>query len=127
MNSFPVERIRNVGLFSHGSAGKTSLTEALLFLSHAINRQGRVEDGSTTSDWDADEIKRQISISTSVAPLESAHAVGPGLVTRTIPPGNVSITAMGRLEALAPAQPERSARLRGRIARPGMLIACPPV
>jgi len=70
VNSFPVERIRNVGLFSHGSAGKTSLTEALLFLSHTINRQGRVEDGSTTSDWDADEIKRQISISTSVAPLE---------------------------------------------------------
>ncbi|HVX28833.1 MAG TPA: elongation factor G [Nitrolancea sp.] len=70
MNTFPVERIRNVGLFSHGSAGKTSLTEALLFLSRTISRQGRVEDGTTTSDWDPDEIKRQISISTSVAPLE---------------------------------------------------------
>ncbi len=70
MNTFPVDRIRNVGLFSHGSAGKTSLTEALLFASHTINRLGRVEEGTTTSDWDPDEIKRGISISTSLAPLE---------------------------------------------------------
>lgn len=70
MNTFPVTKIRNVGLFSHGSAGKTSLTEALLFASHTINRLGRVEDGTTASDWDPDEIKRGISISTSIAPLE---------------------------------------------------------
>jgi elongation factor G len=70
MNSYAAGKIRNVGLFSHGSAGKTSLTEALLYISHTINRLGRVEDGTTTSDWDQDEIKRQISISTSIAPLE---------------------------------------------------------
>ncbi len=70
MTSFPVDRIRNIGLFSHGSAGKTSLTEALLFVSHTINRLGRVEEGTTVSDWDLDEIKRGISISASIAPLE---------------------------------------------------------
>ena len=70
MNTYPAGKIRNVGLFSHGSAGKTSLTEALLYISHTINRLGRVEDGTTTSDWDQDEIKRQISISTSIAPIE---------------------------------------------------------
>jgi elongation factor G len=70
VNTFPVERIRNVGLFSHGSAGKTSLTEALLFVSHTTSRLGRIEEGNTVSDWDPDEIKRGISISTSIAPLE---------------------------------------------------------
>jgi elongation factor G len=59
-----------VGLFSHGGAGKTSLTEAMLFTSKTISRQGRVEEGNTVSDWDPDEVKRSISISTSVAPLE---------------------------------------------------------
>ncbi len=70
MNTFPVDKLRNVGLFSHGSAGKTSLTEALLYLSHSISRLGRIEDGNTTSDWDPDEVKRGISISASVAPVE---------------------------------------------------------
>ncbi len=70
MNSYPVDKIRNVGLFSHGSAGKTSLTEALLYVSHTINRLGRIEEGTTVSDWDPDEIKRGISISASLAPLE---------------------------------------------------------
>ncbi|RIK42438.1 MAG: elongation factor G [Chloroflexi bacterium] len=70
MKTYPVERIRNVGLFSHGGAGKTSMTEAMLFTSKAINRLGRVEDGNTVSDWDPDEIKRTISISTSIAPIE---------------------------------------------------------
>ncbi|MBX6342566.1 MAG: GTP-binding protein, partial [Thermomicrobiaceae bacterium] len=70
MKTYAVDRIRNVGLFSHGGAGKTSLTEALLYVSHAINRLGRVEEGNTVSDWDPDEVKRHISISTSVAPVE---------------------------------------------------------
>lgn len=70
MKSYPVDQLRNVGLFSHGSAGKTSLTEALLYVSGTINRMGRVEEGNTVSDWDPDEIKRHISISTSIAPLE---------------------------------------------------------
>jgi elongation factor G len=62
-----VGKIRNVGVVGHGGVGKTSLVEALLFTAGALTRLGRVEDGTTTSDFDPDEIKRQISINTSVA------------------------------------------------------------
>jgi elongation factor G len=70
MKEYQAEQIRNVGLFSHGGAGKTSLAEAMLFQSGAINRMGRVEEGTTTTDYDPDEIKRTISVSTAVAPCE---------------------------------------------------------
>jgi elongation factor G len=70
MKSYPAEQIHNVVLISHGGAGKTSLAEALLYLSGAITRLGRVEDGNTTSDYDPDEIKRHMSISTSLIPVE---------------------------------------------------------
>ena len=68
--TYPVERIRNIGLFSHGGAGKTSMVEAMLYSSKTINRLGRIEEGNTVSDWDPDEIKRAISIGDSIAPLE---------------------------------------------------------
>lgn len=70
MKAYPVERIRNIGLFSHGGAGKTSLSEAMLYSSKAISRLGRVEDGNTTSDWDPEEARRSMSISTAIVPLE---------------------------------------------------------
>jgi elongation factor G len=70
VKQYPAERIRNVGLFSHGGAGKTSLAEAMLFDSKATTRLGRVEEGNTISDFDPDEIKRHISVSASVLPLE---------------------------------------------------------
>src|SRR5919202_4494617 len=70
MRSYPAEQIHNVVLISHGGAGKTSLAEALLYLSGAINRLGRVEDGNTTSDYDPDEARRHMSISTSLIPVE---------------------------------------------------------
>jgi elongation factor G len=70
MKHYPADRIRNVGLFSHGGAGKTSLAEAFLFVSGATNRLGNIQDGTTASDYDPDEIKRGISISTSVIPVE---------------------------------------------------------
>jgi len=65
-----IAKIRNVGLAGHGSGGKTSLAEALLFNAGATNRLGRVEDGTTVLDYDEDEIKRKITISGAVAFLE---------------------------------------------------------
>ena len=62
-------QIRNVVLMSHGGAGKTSLVEALAFTAGAIGRQGRVEDGTTVADFDADEKKRGMSRSTAVVSL----------------------------------------------------------
>ncbi|HLH20985.1 MAG TPA: elongation factor G [Chloroflexota bacterium] len=70
MKSYSAEHIHNVALISHGGAGKTSLAEALLFLSGAITRLGRVEEGTTTSDYDPDEIKRHMSVSTAIIPVE---------------------------------------------------------
>src|SRR5207244_5716 len=60
-------RIRNVGFVGHGGVGKTSLVEALLFSVGAVTRLGRVDDGTTTGDFDPDEIKRKISLNLSVA------------------------------------------------------------
>lgn len=70
MKHYPADRIRNIVLLGHGGAGKTSLTEALLFDTKVISRLGKVEDGNTVSDYDPDEIKRKISVSVAVAPIE---------------------------------------------------------
>jgi len=70
MRAFEPERIHNIGIFGHLGSGKTTLAEAMLMTAHAIPRMGRVEDGSTTSDYDPDEHRRGMSISLSVLPLE---------------------------------------------------------
>ncbi|HEX9988429.1 MAG TPA: elongation factor G [Chloroflexia bacterium] len=70
MKAYSTEQLRNVGLFSHGGAGKTSLLEAMLFTSKAITRLGRVDEGNTVSDYDPDETKRHISVQLAVAPVE---------------------------------------------------------
>jgi len=62
-----ISRIRNVGFAGHGGVGKTSLVEAILFAAGATNQLGKVDDGTTTTDFDPDEIKRKISLGTSVA------------------------------------------------------------
>ncbi|MGA7729978.1 MAG: elongation factor G [Chloroflexia bacterium] len=70
MKAYNTAQIRNVGLFSHGGAGKTSLLEAMLFTSKGTTRLGRVDEGNTVSDYDPDENKRHISIQLAVAPVE---------------------------------------------------------
>jgi len=70
MKRYPKKNLRNVCLLGHGSNGKTSLAEAMLYLSKAVDRLGKVADGNTVCDFDAEEIKRKVSISTAVAPFE---------------------------------------------------------
>jgi elongation factor G len=70
MKEYPTDRIRNVALASHQGTGKTSLVEAVLFDAGCTTRLGKVEEGNTVSDWDPDEVKHQISINTSLAPVE---------------------------------------------------------
>src|SRR5215467_12808476 len=62
-----ISKIRNIGFVGHGGVGKTALVEAILFAAGATTRIGRVEDGTTTTDFDPDEIRRKISLNTSVA------------------------------------------------------------
>jgi len=70
LKSYQTSQIRNIGIVAHGGAGKTSLVEAMLFNTGAINRLGRVEDGTTTSDFHPEETKKQITIHTSLVPCE---------------------------------------------------------
>jgi elongation factor G len=67
--SYPPSRIRNVALVGHNGAGKTTVAEALLFATGAISRQGKVEDGSTVSDFQPEEIKRHMSLSLALTPV----------------------------------------------------------
>lgn len=66
---FRTDRIRNVVLLGHSGSGKTSLTEAMAYLSGMTNRLGKVTDGNTVSDFDKEEIKRKCSISTTLVPV----------------------------------------------------------
>jgi len=70
MNNYKMEDIRNVAVMGHGKCGKSSILEAMLFNSGAITRLGKNSEGTLTSDFDIEETKRQMSISTSLAPVE---------------------------------------------------------
>jgi elongation factor G len=70
MKEYTTESIRNVALVSHGGAGKTMLTEAFLHVSGATTRLGSTNDGTTVSDFEEEEIRRKISLSTAVIPVE---------------------------------------------------------
>ncbi|MDO8683611.1 MAG: elongation factor G [Armatimonadota bacterium] len=70
MKKYAIDAIRNIALAGHSGSGKTSLVESLLFAAGAVERLGRVDDGTATTDYDADETKRKISINTALAPCE---------------------------------------------------------
>ncbi len=70
MADYQTTDIRNMALLGHGSEGKTTLTEAMLFAAGIVDRQGRVEDGAATTDFEPEEVKRKISISAAVAPID---------------------------------------------------------
>ncbi|HVL64241.1 MAG TPA: elongation factor G [Actinomycetota bacterium] len=70
MKTYPTENIRNIVLVGHGGAGKTSLAEAMLHRSGATTRMGKVTEGNTVTDFDEEEHRRQISVSTALAPVE---------------------------------------------------------
>ena len=70
MKEYATEKLRNVALLGHSSSGKTTFAEALLFASGAISRMGKVEDGTTASDFDDEAKRRHQSLSLSVLSLE---------------------------------------------------------
>lgn len=70
MKVYRTDEIRNVVLLGHGGSGKTSLVEAMLYVSGAVNRMGKISDHNTVSDFDKEEQKREFSITTSLIPIE---------------------------------------------------------
>ncbi|MDO4536400.1 MAG: elongation factor G [Clostridium perfringens] len=73
MREYNINDLRNIGLIGHSGVGKTSLAEALLYCSKRIDRLGKVEDGSTNSDYDLEEKKRKISINTSILQMQLSN------------------------------------------------------
>ena len=73
MKEYNYKNLRNVGLIGHGATGKTSLAESLLFYTNNTDRLGKVEDGTTVMDYEQEEKKRKISLSTSVASFEDSN------------------------------------------------------
>ncbi len=70
MKRYSADKIKNIVISGHGNAGKTSLAEAMLYLSGAIDRMGTVADGNTVCDFDAEDVKRKCSTCTAIAPVE---------------------------------------------------------
>ena len=126
---FSSEKIRNVALVGHGGVGKTTLAEALLHRAGAINRLGRVEDGTTVSDHDPEEQRRGISLSLAVTPFEwKGHKVNlidtPGL--RRLPRRRAGRPAGRRPGGVRGERGRRRGGAdRGRLAGGGRSSTCP--
>jgi elongation factor G len=106
---YPADRIRNVAVVGHGGTGKTSLVEAMLFAARAIDRLGRVDEGTTTTDFDPEEIRRRHTINASLAPLEwKEHKVNlidtpgyPDFIAEMVAPLRVCEGALVVVDAVA--------------------------
>ena len=102
MRQYLAGKIRNVAVAGHNGAGKTSLCEALLFKANAIDRLGKVTDGNTVSDFDPEEIKRKVSVSSAVIPkinlrdTPGMFDVEAGLYEGVMAAESVLITVSGR-------------------------------
>ena len=70
MKEYKTKNLRNIGIIGHRGSGKTTITESILYLTKATDRFGKVEEGTTVSDYDLEEKRRKISISTTIAPCE---------------------------------------------------------
>ena len=102
MKEYATEKLRNVALLGHSSSGKTTFAEALLFASGAISRMGKVEDGTTVSDFDDEAKRRHQSLSLSVLSLEwKAYKIN--LIDT---PGNADFQAEMKSAARAADQPD---------------------
>ena len=109
MKVYPSDKIRNIALMGHSGSGKTILAEAMVHATGVTSRMGRIEDGTTVSDWDEEEIKRSQSINTSLIPVEwSGHKINvldtpgyPDFIGDVISALRVSETGMVILDAVA--------------------------
>ncbi|MGH7753053.1 MAG: GTP-binding protein, partial [Gemmatimonadales bacterium] len=109
MKPYALDRIRNVAVVGHGGTGKTTLVEGMLYAAKAIDRLGRVEDGTTTTDFDQEEVRRRHTINASLAPLEwREHKVNlidtpgyPDFVAEMVAPLRVCEGALVVVDAVA--------------------------
>ncbi|MEX1247050.1 MAG: elongation factor G [Anaerolineales bacterium] len=112
MQEYTTEQIRNIAMVSHSGAGKTVLSEAFLFYTKAINRMGLVEEGNTVSDFESEEQRRGLSLSTSLLPIEyQKHKINlldtpgaPDFVGETISALSVSDAAVVVVDSVAGVQ-----------------------
>ena len=87
MKVYETNQIRNVVLLGHGGAGKTTIAEAMAFVTKGVSKMGKTTDGNTISDFDKEEIKRGFSIATSVIPVEYSDKKGPVKINILDTPG----------------------------------------
>ena len=97
MKTYLTKDIRNVGIVGHGGTGKTQLVSSLLYTAGATPRWGKAADGSTTTDWDEEEIARKISIQTALAHAEWPTTADPA---SHAPGAKVKINFLDLLSAL---------------------------